>query len=363
MQKESSDDPDQFRPCRPITIATRASLVGVITALLLTGLALNLLVPSLTGLIPADELSRRWPWKALTTVVDGLILATLVAITPAIGWRQARFFWANIAAYLGIYYAIRLGIPPLSMQISGKESWLPVPGALMVMYLVPVLTAMGIYITSSDRTMKEFFLPLRVLFAGAGAATIGALVLIPLRVGLAAYETLAPRTVSPTTARTQHPSQYPSRYRGLVNPFRNPSAAAVQRFLVRVKEDAAGPLGPISSVHDPLIDQLREQNCWRKLPGRRPGPPRLDRVPRRRGPGPVSEKLPAVSRHQSLGRRPDGAGLSASAHQLPGAGHYRDPTGGVVLAVAHGGGRHRPAGRQHPLGFGDARLEARLRPQ
>ncbi|MFW6125367.1 MAG: c-type cytochrome [Pirellulales bacterium] len=235
---------------------TAAAIAG---ALLLAGLGLNLAVPAATGILLADQVAARWPGIVAATTLDAALLGTLAYVTLVIGWRRARFFWAAAASLAAAYYVIVLVLPFVSMQISGKESWLPVPSALVAMYMVPVTIALALYVTSSRRYMTEFWRPIGVLLRGCGRATTVALVVLPLRVGLAAYEAAAPEVASPTTARTQHPSQYPSCYRGLTNPFRNPSPRDVAQFIEDVRADALTPIGRLSEVHDPTIDALRAQ--------------------------------------------------------------------------------------------------------
>ena len=139
--------------------------------------------------------------------------------------RKIPLFWSTVASIVIVYLFLKVGVPYLSMVIVGGEYPLPVPGALMVMFMALTLVGTFVYISASDENLAEFVRPIVAFLMGGGtgvqrtsrAVLLGAL---PLLVGWLVFSSAAPEVKTPTALRIQHPT-IPSVYEKLDNPFRS----------------------------------------------------------------------------------------------------------------------------------------------
>ncbi|MGH2524919.1 MAG: hypothetical protein ACRDH2_20620, partial [Anaerolineales bacterium] len=147
--------------------------------------------------------------------------------------KRLPLFWSVVITLVATYLLLQFGVPYASMLIAGRDNPLPVPGALMGIYLALILVGVFVYLAADEARLKEFWAPVETLLRGRDAQAVqttgdrlfniarwAVLVAIPLGVGGAVYSSLAPSATPPTTLRLQHPS-LPFAYEKLTNPYRN----------------------------------------------------------------------------------------------------------------------------------------------
>lgn len=143
---------------------------------------------------------------------------------------RLSLFWGAVILLVVIYLLLRFGVAYLSQIIVGAENPLPVPGALMSIYLILVIVGIGVYVGMDEETQRTFFQPLaRILRGPERIETRGdqvfrgsrwaVLALFPLLVGFVVYSQVVPAVGTPTTLRIQHPG-LPKEFEELENPFR-----------------------------------------------------------------------------------------------------------------------------------------------
>ncbi len=147
-------------------------------------------------------------------------------------------FWSIVLALLIIYGLIKWGVPAASRQITNLPFPLPVPGALMFIYMVLTVVTLFILVTFSDEYMNEFLHPVKKFLKGGYGKIPRAAVLaiVPLLVGWQVYAVTVPAVELPASLRIQHPSSnFPKSFEALKNPFADPSDAEVQAFIDQAK--------------------------------------------------------------------------------------------------------------------------------
>jgi mono/diheme cytochrome c family protein len=150
--------------------------------------------------------------------------------------KRLPVFWTIILTFIGAYLFLWIGVPYISMLITNRDQPLPVPGALMAIYLALIGFGLLVYLAADDARLKEFWEPVEAFFRGpaAGEAAVrsrrdrilsvlrwAVLVAIPLLVGWLVYRSVVPTSNPPAALRTQHPT-IPFDYQSLTNPYRNP---------------------------------------------------------------------------------------------------------------------------------------------
>lgn len=148
--------------------------------------------------------------------------------------KRLPLFWSVVLTVVGSYLLLQFGVPYASMVLANRSNPLPVPGALMAIYVMLVLIGVFVYLAADEARLKEFWSPVEALLRGpeAGAAqTTGgrvlsvvrwvALAAVPLVAAAAVYANVAPASTPPPALRIQHPT-IPFAYQKLTNPFRNP---------------------------------------------------------------------------------------------------------------------------------------------
>ncbi|HBO84871.1 MAG TPA: hypothetical protein DD641_07860 [Deltaproteobacteria bacterium] len=158
-----------------------------------------------------------------------------------------------------VYGIIKWVIPLVSRQITGMPFPLPVPGTLMVFYLILTIIALFIYITFSEERLKEFKVPVeRFLSGDYGIRTRNiVLAVIPLIAGWQVYDFTVPKAAAPTSLRIQHPSSnFPKNMETLKNPLENPNDNQINTFIEQAKQ---GSIEFIQQVKED-IGRWKEKN-------------------------------------------------------------------------------------------------------
>ncbi|MCI0398756.1 MAG: cytochrome c [Chloroflexi bacterium] len=146
--------------------------------------------------------------------------------------RRLPLFWTVILTILGAYLFLRLVVPYASMLIAGQDNPLPVPGALMGIYLALIVAGVFVYLAADEARWRDFGAPVEALLRGRETIQttndrilhIGRLVIlaaVPLLAGWIVYSNTAPSSTPPAALRIQHPT-IPFAYEKLTNPYRNP---------------------------------------------------------------------------------------------------------------------------------------------
>ena len=148
--------------------------------------------------------------------------------------KRLPLFWTVVLTVAGTYLLLQFGVPYASMLIAGRNNPLPVPGALMGIYVALILVGVFVYLAADEARLNEFWSPVEALLRGREAEAVqtlgdrvfniarwGVLVVVPLGAGWVVYSSTAPSSTPPTALRIQHPT-IPFAYEKLTNPYRNP---------------------------------------------------------------------------------------------------------------------------------------------
>jgi len=154
------------------------------------------------------------------------------------GFRISMFWWVVITLAI-VYSVVKWAIPALSREITTLPFPLPVPGTLMLFYMVLTIVALFLMVTFSDEGLESFSRPIRRLLRGDFGQPTAYLVLlaVPLFVGWQVYEVVVPKVEVPVSLRIQHPSSnFPKKFEEMKNPFSNPTDEAITAFAEAAKE-------------------------------------------------------------------------------------------------------------------------------
>lgn len=147
--------------------------------------------------------------------------------------------FGNTAVALGVIYGIvKWVIPFVSRKVTGMPFPLPVPGTLVLFYMVLTLAALFLFTTFSEERFDEFKKTINDFLAGIYGIRFRNLVLgiIPFIVGWQVYDISAPKVSPPVSLRIQHPSSnFPKNMEALENPFANPKDGEVDAFIEQAK--------------------------------------------------------------------------------------------------------------------------------
>lgn len=150
------------------------------------------------------------------------------------GPEQKRLgtFWSTVLTLAGVYLFLKYGVPYLSMLIVRSERPLPMPSALLNMFMILTIVGALVYVSVTEEKLRQFLTPILTLLRGRPSASphfqavrMGILILVPLAVGYQVYNRTRPSTASPTALRIQHPT-IPGEYENLKNPLRELSGEA-----------------------------------------------------------------------------------------------------------------------------------------
>lgn len=152
--------------------------------------------------------------------------------------HKLGFFWTITITLAVIYGIVKWVIPFVSRRITGMPFQLPVPGTLVLFYMVLALAALFLYVTFSDEGLDDFIRPVKAFLAGSYGTLprSAALGIIPLIVGWQVFDSLSPKVSSPASLRIQHPSSnFPKKMETLKNPFASPADTDVNAFIAGAK--------------------------------------------------------------------------------------------------------------------------------
>ncbi len=135
-----------------------------------------------------------------------------------------------VITFIVVYVAFKFVSPVASAKIVGKDRPLPLPGSLMMIYMILTTVALAIFVTTSQSKINEFKRPLVNFLKGGGFLRLGVLIVMPLLVGGLAYQSVVPRVAPPVMIRVQHPT-LPGKFEPLQNPFRKPTDEMVKKFM------------------------------------------------------------------------------------------------------------------------------------
>ena len=167
-------------------------------------------------------------------------------------------FWSVVVTLGVVYAAVKWGIPAASREISSLPFPLPVPGTLMLIYMVLTLVALFMFVTFSDTYLEDFLRPVWKFLGGGFGKAPRALVLlaVPLLAAWQIYGITAPKVEAPLALRIQHPSSnFPRSFENLKNPIANPGDAQIEAFIEQVK---AGEVALIPQVQEDVERWMEE---------------------------------------------------------------------------------------------------------
>lgn len=171
-------------------------------------------------------------------------------------------FWSTVAALVVIYALVKWGIPAASRQITDLPFPLPVPGALVFIYMTLAVIALAILVTFSDEYLNEFVAPVKKFLRGdyGRLPRAAVLVAVPLLAGWQVYSVTAPEVAVPASLRIQHPaSNFPKSFEALKNPLADPGDAEIQAFIEQAKSNAVTFIPQVAND----VKRWREANADR----------------------------------------------------------------------------------------------------
>jgi mono/diheme cytochrome c family protein len=172
-------------------------------------------------------------------------------------------FWTIVATLLIVYSLVKWGIPAVSREITTLPFPLPVPGALMFIYMTLTVVALFLFVTFSDSYMEEFLRPIKKLLRGEYTKAVRALVLVavPLLVGWQVYEVTVPKVETPVALRIQHPSSnFPKKFESMKNPLANPSDAAIDAFIQEAKANQVSLIPQVAPDVERWMEWMEEES-------------------------------------------------------------------------------------------------------
>ncbi len=172
-------------------------------------------------------------------------------------------FWSIVATLLIVYSLVKWGIPAVSREITTLPFPLPVPGALMFIYMTLTVVALFLFVTFSDSYMEEFLRPIKKLLRGEYTKAVRALVLVavPLLVGWQVYEVTVPKVETPVALRIQHPSSnFPKKFESMKNPLANPSDAAIDAFIQEAKANQVSLIPQVAPDVERWMEWMEEES-------------------------------------------------------------------------------------------------------
>lgn len=194
-----------------------------------------------------------------------------------------RIFHSTVISIVSVFIFLKWGFPYVARIIAGSENLLPVPGALMAIFMILTFVSAVVYVSITDERLREFRRPVVNLIRGrsdssgsrVAAGTIlflaailverwivegistdllvalltllvafatltkgvtfrlarrAILITFPVLVGWVVYQQTSPGTKTPTLLRIQHPT-LPGSYGKLENPFRNVDAETRTKYI------------------------------------------------------------------------------------------------------------------------------------
>lgn len=144
-------------------------------------------------------------------------------------------FWGCVLTVAVVYIVFKFFAPVISQWIVDRPRPLPLPRTLLFIYMVLSLVGVGLFISTSERKMGDFFGPIVTFLQGGrgglfGIARLAVLIAFPVLVGWMTFSKASPAVQSLTSIRVQHPT-LPGKFEKMVNPFREPSNEVLTKFI------------------------------------------------------------------------------------------------------------------------------------
>ena len=143
-------------------------------------------------------------------------------------------FWQAVLVLVVAWILITFGIPYLP-RLAGMDS-APVPGSVVLQYMVTVLVGVLIWVSDSDERWNRFLEPIRATLVEPDRRwlRLGLLVVVPLLVGFLAFRQVRQTVAAPPSLRSIHPAPPSSitfrgtsmTLAGLENPLRSDGSIA-----------------------------------------------------------------------------------------------------------------------------------------
>ena len=179
-------------------------------------------------------------------------------------------FLSVVLTLLVIYALVKWGIPAMSREITSLPFPLPVPGTLMVFYMVLTIVALFLYVTFSEEGLTDFLRPVKKLLRGGYTKALRAVVLtaIPAVIGWQVYEIVVPKVEVPSSLRIQHPSSnFPKSFEAKKNPVADPTEAQVDAFVEQAKADEVVFIAQVQEDIDRWADETEPDHTLEFFPG------------------------------------------------------------------------------------------------
>lgn len=173
-----------------------------------------------------------------------------------------NFFWIVAGNLIAIFLMVKYVVPMISRKITSLPFPLPVPGTLMLFYMVLAILALYLYVTFSDEGLAAFSRPINALLRGDHGNRTRSVILgiVPCLVGWQIYEATVPKVVSPVALRIQHPSSnFPKKLETLANPLENPSEAEINAFIDQVKANEVSYIPQVQGDVDAWLNKEKEK--------------------------------------------------------------------------------------------------------
>jgi mono/diheme cytochrome c family protein len=176
----------------------------------------------------------------------------------------------SVVVTLALVYAlVKWGIPALSREVTTLPFPLPVPGALMFIYMVLTLIALFLVVTFSDEGMNDFLRPVRKFLRGDYGKFPRAVILLaaPALAGWQMYEITVPKAVAPASLRIQHPSSnFPRAFEAMKNPVASPTDAEISAFVEQARSGEVEFIPQVQDDVDAWVDENDPDNVLEFFP-------------------------------------------------------------------------------------------------
>ncbi len=168
-------------------------------------------------------------------------------------------FWTVVLTLVAVYALIKWGVPAASRQITALPFPLPVPGALMFIFMVLTVVALFLFVTYSDENLDEFLHPIGKFLRGeyGKIPRAGVMTILPFVVAWQVYDVTVPKVELPPSLRIQHPSSnFPKKFEDLKNPYAKPTDAEIDAFVEQARNDEVALIPQVAAD----VKAWREEN-------------------------------------------------------------------------------------------------------
>lgn len=115
-------------------------------------------------------------------------------------------FWMTFVLLVVAWIVIKFGIAFLPPLLGARSA--PVPGSVVLQYMVTVLVGLLLYVSADENRWKKFKAPIQSAMVDPDKRWVrmALLVLIPGPVGFVAFDRVRPRVTAPPSLRSIHPA-------------------------------------------------------------------------------------------------------------------------------------------------------------